>query len=300
MTTQDDGIHVSAGRGEVPGPAAGESGASSMTTQDYGIHLGFSGLPREVIERLTEFDNPRREWRRLFSELLGTFFLVMVAAGGGMMNQAFPGQIGRAAAVIAPGLMVMAMIMFMGKVSGAHFNPAVSLGFALRGDFPWSRVPAYLVSQITGAISAAAFLQWVLNVSATFGSNYPAHSASTGAAFAMEAVLTMGLLSVILGTASGAQNIGIIGALGVGAYIALAGLWASPLSGASMNPFRTLGPDVIANNYSAYWVYLAGPLVGMLLAVGAAFVLRGSGGGRSGSLAAQGSLGTEFAYPDKP
>jgi aquaporin Z len=95
-------------------------------------------------------------------------------------------------------------------------------------------------------------------------------------------VLTLGLVSVILGTASGAQNIGIIGAIGVGAYIALAGLWGSPISGASMNPARTFGPNLVATDFTSYWVYVAGPLVGAVLAVGAAWVLRGAGGGRAG------------------
>ena len=263
------------------------------------MHLGLGAISKEVVQRVTDFNDPRQEWRRVFSELLGTFFLVLVAAGGGMMGAAFDGAIGRAAAVVAPGMMVMAMILFMGKVSGAHFNPAVSLAFALRGDFPWRRVPAYLVAQIAGAVAAAALLQAILGVSASAGSNYPAAATTPGAAFLMELILTFGLLSVILGTASGAQNIGIIGALGVGSYIALAGLWASPLSGASMNPFRTLGPDIVANDYGDYWVYLAGPLAGALLAVGAAFLLRGYGGGRSGSLAAQGALYADIRRPDK-
>jgi aquaporin Z len=115
----------------------------------------------------------------------------------------------------------------------------------------------------------------------------------------MEVILTFGLVSVILGTASGAQNIGIIGALGVGGYIALAGLWASPLSGASMNPFRSLAPDLVASNFTAYWVYLAGPLLGAALAVGAAYILRGRGGGLSGSQAAQGALFTKPKSPEK-
>src|SRR5258706_15050717 len=106
----------------------------------------------------------------------------------------------------------------------------------------------------------------------------------------MEALLTMGLVSVILGTASGAQNIGIFGALGVGSYIILAGLWGSPISGASMNPARTFGPDLVGGNFTDYWVYVVGPLVGAGLAVVAAFALRGSGGRPAGSGAAQGEL----------
>ena len=134
-------------------------------------------------------------------------------------------------------------------------------------------------------------------MSAKYGSNYPAHGYSDMAAFWMELILTMILVSVILGTASGAQNVGIIGAFGVGAYIALAGLWASPISGASMNPARTFGPDLVSTTFTGYWVYVAGPIVGATLSVGLAFVLRGKGGSRAGSTAAQGALFTEPALP---
>jgi len=248
------------------------------------------------------FNNPhwKLQGRRLFSELLGTFFLVLVAAGAGMMGQAFPGTISRTAAVVAPGLMVIAIILFMGKVSGAHLNPAVSVGFALRGDFPWRRVPSYIVIQLVGATLAALFLQSVIHVSATFGSNYVAAGYSAIDGFLMEAVLTLGLVSVVLGTASGAQNVGAISALGVGGYIALAGLWGGPISGASMNPARTFGPDLVGGDFTNYLVYVAGPLVGVIVAVGVAFVLRGHGGGRSGSEAAQGTMDTEFKRPDQP
>jgi aquaporin Z len=254
-------------------------------------------IDQPALERIQNFQDPRQEWRRLFSEFLGTFFLVLVAAGAGMMNQAFPGTIGRVASVTAPGLMVLAIILFMGKVSGAHLNPVVSIAFALRRDFPWRRVPGYIVVQLAGAAAAARFLQWVINVSATFGSNYPAPGYSNGDAFLMETVLTLGLVSVILGTASGAQNIGIFGALGVGAYIALAGLWGSPISGASMNPGRTFGPDLVGADWTAYGVYIAGPLLGAVLAVGVAYILRGPGGGKAGSAAAQGAIDTEVQLP---
>jgi aquaporin Z len=248
---------------------------------------------RNLIDRVTDFKDPRQEWRRLFSELLGTFFLVLAAAGGGMMSHAFPGVISRGAAVVAPALTVMAIILFMGKISGAHLNPAVSIAFALRDDFPWRRVPGYIITQLVGATLAALFLHAVINVSATYGSNYPARGYSGMAAFWMELILTVGLVSVILGTASGAQNIGIIGAFGVGGYIALAGLWGSPISGASMNPARTFGPDLASTTFTSYWVYVAGPIAGAVLAVGIAFVLRGRGGGKSAVGAAQGDLFTE-------
>jgi len=256
-----------------------------------------ASIQAEFVQMVEDFNDKSQEWRRLFSELLGTFFLVLVAAGGGMMGQAFPDTVSRTAAVTAPALMVLGVILFMGKVSGAHLNPAVSIAFALRADFPWARVPGYIVVQLVGATLAAWFLQAVIGVSASYGSNVPAPGYSNFLAFVMETVLTFGLVSVILGTASGAQNLGVIGALGVGGYIALAGLWGSPISGASMNPARTFGPTLVGMDFGAYWVYVAGPIAGAVIAVGAAFVLRGPGGGRSGSAAAQGALFTEVARP---
>ena len=278
---------------------------SSETVQPGtdGQYGEFEELAQHAANRLLfvfqNFQDPSQEWRRLFSEFLGTFFLVLVAAGGGVMGQAFPNTISRTAAVVAPGLMVLAIILFMGKISGAHLNPAVSIAFALRRDFPWRRVPGYIVVQLIGACLAAWFVQAVINVSASYGSNYPAHSYSSLDAFWMETILTLGLVSVILGTASGAQNLGVFGALGVGGYIALAGLWGSPISGASMNPARTFGPDLISADFTAYWVYVAGPLLGAVLAVGFAYVLRGRGGGVAGSGAAQGGLFTQARHPEQ-
>jgi aquaporin Z len=263
------------------------------------------GAAKELVESETaplvrpmgDFHDPSQEWRRLFSELFGTFLLVLVAAGGPMLGQVFPDMVGTAAAVAAPGLMVLAIILFMGEVSGAHLNPAVTIAFSLRGDFPWRRVPGYIVVQLAGATLAAWFLQAVVQVSATHGGNHPAAGYSAGDAFAMEVVLTLGLVSVILGTASGAQNLGGIAAIGVGAYIALAGLWGNPISGASMNPARSFGPAAVGADFSSYWVYVAGPLVGAALAVGIAFVLRGRGGSRSASTAAQGELSPNAERP---
>lgn len=256
-------------------------------------------IEAETERRITDFNDPRQEWRRVVSEVVGTFFLVLVAAGAPMVGHKYPGTVGLAMAVVAPGLMVMGVIMFMGKVSGAHLNPAVTLSFSLRGDFPWSRVPGYIVAQLVGACLAALVLTSLVGVSATFGGSYPGAETSAGAAFATEAILTFGLVSVILGTSSGAQNIGIIAAVGVAGYISLAGLWAAPLSGASMNPARTFGPNLVGGDLGPYWVYVAGPLLGGLVAVGFAYVLRGPGGGRAGALAAQGVLAPEVPHPGK-
>src|SRR5690348_15387741 len=237
-----------------------------------------------------EFADPRLAYRRLFSELLGSFLLVLAAAGGGLLHA--KGEISLAAAVVAPGLTVLAIILFMGAVSGAHLNPVVSLAFALRGDFPWRRVTLYVLTQLLGAALACLFLLSIFGNVKHLGATLPGPQYHAWQAFLMEIALTGGLVSVILGTASAAQNVGTIGALGVGGYIALAGLWAAPVSGTSMNPARSFGPALVAGDWTAYWVYVVGPLVGALIAVGCAVVLRGGGGGDPTAwVAASGTLG---------
>src|SRR6266513_4765970 len=238
------------------------------------------------------FDDPALEWRRLFSEILGTFLLVLVGAGGSVVNAVSNGQISRAAAVTAPGLMVLAIILFMGAISGAHLNPAVSIAFATRGNFPWLRVPGYTIAQLIGSTLAVLLLRATFGTVGMLGATEPGPGISDWQAVLVEFVLTAGLVSTILGTASKAQNLGPISAFGVGAYIILAGLWSSPISGASMNPARSFGPDLVLWNFSNYWVYVVGPIVGALLAVGIAYILRGHG---SGIQAAQGRLGEILA-----
>jgi aquaporin Z len=244
-----------------------------------------------------QFADPRLEWRRLFSELLGTFMLVLVAAGGGILHS--KGQISLAAAVVAPGLMVMAIILFMGAVSGAHLNPVVSLAFALRRDFPWRRLLGYVLVQLAGAALACLFLDAVFGDVHHLGATLPGPGYVDWQALLMEIVLTMALVSVILGTASAAQNVGAIAALGVGGYIALAGLWSAPVSGASMNPARSFGPALVSGDFSGYWVYVLGPLAGGLIAVGCAYILRGGPGDPVAYLAASGKLGVEAKDPSR-
>jgi aquaporin Z len=252
------------------------------------------GTPNSMLHEFDFWDD-RYEGRRLFSEVLGTFFLVLVAVGGGMVNARFGGSaVPYGALVVAPALMVAAVILFMGAVSGAHLNPAVSIAFALRGDFPWRRVPAYVVAQLVGAVLATLLLSALIGKQGSAGLTLPGHGISTSTAMLWEIVLTTGLVSTILGVSSGAQQLGPIAAIGVGSYIALAGLWGSPVSGASMNPARSLGPALVLGNWTSWWAYLVGPIVGAVLAVGIAFVLRGAGGGRSGRDAAQGTLGKNW------
>src|SRR3954464_591098 len=237
-----------------------------------------------------EFDDPAYEWRRLFSELLGTFLLVLAGAGGAVVNAKSNGAISRTAAVTAPALTVMGIILYMGAISGAHLNPAVTLGFAARGDFPWRRVPGYIVVQLIGSTLACLVLWAVLGKLGDLGATVPGQGVDDWQAMVFELILTAGLLSTILGTASKAQNVGAFSAIAVGGYIALAGLWSSPISGASMNPARSFGPDLAIGDFSTYWVYVVGPLLGAAVAVGIAWILRGPGGDAGGAAAAQGTL----------
>jgi aquaporin Z len=241
---------------------------------------------------IRDFTNLSYEWRRWIAEFIGTFFLVLVAAGAGVVNAVSGGAIGREASVVAPALMVMALIFATGAVSGAHLNPVVTIAFSLRREFPWRRVPIYIVAQVAGSILACLFLWALLGKHGQLGATEPGPHISDLQAMFMEAVLTFGLVTTILGTASGAQNVGPLSALAVAGYIALAGLWSSPISGASMNPARSLGPDVVIWNLDHYWVYLVGPTLGMLVAVGLAYVLRGRGADTAATRAAQGGLGT--------
>lgn len=245
----------------------------------------------ELLERQPvwgqDFTDLHHEWRRLFAEALGTFFLVLVAAGAAVL-EAKTSTIGRAASVAAPGLLVMAVILSMGAVSGAHLNPVVSVAFALRRDFQWRRVPGYVVAQLAGGILACLFLRALFGTAGHLGATRPGPGFTSTQAFLMETVLTLGLVSTILGTASTAQNVGPLAALGVGGYIVLAGLWASPVSGASMNPARSMAPDLVRGHLGGLWPYLLGPLLGALLAVAAAHVLRGPGGDPAALKAAQG------------
>jgi aquaporin Z len=228
------------------------------------------------------------EWRRLFSETWGTFLLVVVAAGAGVVGALSGGAITLSMKVAAPGMMVMAIIYFMGAVGGAHLNPAVTLAFAVRRNFPWNRVPGYIAAQFVGGIAAACFLWAMFGTVGLLGATTPGVGISDFKALIMEVLLTAGLVSTILGTASGARNIGSNGALAVGGYIVLGGLWAAPISGASMNPVRSFAPDLLRGDMSTTWIYVAGPFIGAMIAVGFEWILKGKPTA-AGASAAQGS-----------
>jgi len=239
-----------------------------------------------------DFLDPAHEWRRIFAETWGTFLLVLVAAGGGVVAAKSGGTVTLGMEVVAPGLMVMAIIYFMGTVSGAHLNPAVTLAFAVRRNFPWRRVPGYVLAQMLGGVAAAEFLHAMFGTVGALGATLPGSDISNGTALAMEVVLTAGLVNTILGTASGARNIGTNGAIAVGGYIVLAGLWAAPISGASMNPVRSLAPDLVRGDLGTAWIYVVGPVLGALIGVAFEWILKGKPT-TAGTLAAQGFIGVD-------
>jgi aquaporin Z len=202
---------------------------------------------------------------RLGAEAIGTFALTFVAAGGDAMANLSAGDVTPVARAVAPGLLVMAFIYAIGDRSGAHFNPVVTLAFTLRRVFPPGWVPGYWLAQLAGAALAAALLRLLFPDSAAAGVSQPNIAPET--ALVLEIVLTAILVTVILGTADRYQLFGPNAAIAVGATIALCGLIALPIEGASMNPARSFGPALISGQLNDLWVYVLGPIVGAAIAV---------------------------------
>src|SRR6202034_268444 len=231
---------------------------------------------RYLIDFEADTLRSRPLWVRMIIEFLGTFMLVTVAAGAGVIDHYAGGDpVSRAAAVIAPGALVMALIYAWGPLSGLHINPAVTLAFLARRVFPMGWVIPYWAAQFAGAITAALLLQALFgHVSA--GGTYPiARPGGDWRAFVMEILLTTTLVSVILNTATGHRSIGHNAAIAVGATVALLGLFASPISGASMNPARTLGPDIVGWNFTRWWGDGLGDIIRAAIAVIIITLVRG-------------------------
>lgn len=224
----------------------------------------------------TDPRNLRQWWRRLCAELLGTFLLTLVAAGADVIGATTGHPADSLARYVAPALLVMAMIYTIGNVSGAHLNPVVTLAFSLRRDFPWGRVLGYWGAQMAGSLLAALFLLVVFGDAAHLGATMPNPRTGDGAALVTEIVLTALLVTVVLGTAHNQRLVGHNAAFAVAGTIALAGLFAGPVSGASLNPARSFGPALLGGALGSYWIYLVGPFTGALLAAGMAWILRGS------------------------
>lgn len=202
------------------------------------------------------------QWRRASAEMVGTYALVTAGCGAIMVNAetAVLGHIGVAATF---GLIVMVMIAATGHISGAHFNPAVTVAFAITRHFPWRDVPFYVGGQVSGALLAALTLRLVIGDVANVGMTLP--TGSVGQSFGMEILLTAVLMFVIIAVATDTRAVGETAALAIGATVALDALWGGPVSGASMNPARSIGPALVAGIWTHQWVYILAPLIGAVL-----------------------------------
>ncbi len=215
--------------------------------------------------------------RCFLSEFIGAFLLTFVAIVPIVVSN-LGGNLSHLDKVAPPGMVVMVLIYCLGNVSGAHFNPAVTFAFALRRAFPWSHVLFYWCAQMTGAIAAAFFVKCMFSQVQDLGASKPVLTNST-VAFQMEAMLTMILVFVILGTAKEHRIVGRNAALAVGATIALCGMIGSPVSGASMNPARSLGPAIVSGHLEDVWIYIAGPMLGALVSVLLTTIIHGRSDG---------------------
>jgi MIP family channel proteins len=210
--------------------------------------------------------------RALTAELIGTFALVFAGAGA-IMVDAKTGSLGHVGVAISFGLVITVMIYALGHISGAHFNPGVSLAFALSRHFPWSRLAAYWVAQAAGALLAAAILRGSLGNIAHVGGTLP--SGSQGQSFLWEVVLSFFLMLVIMAVATDTRAVGEAAAIAIGATVGLDAMFGGPVSGASMNPARSLGPALVSGDLHALWIYLTAPFVGAALGALAYQFLRG-------------------------
>lgn len=215
--------------------------------------------------------------RSLGAEAIGTFALVYVGCGA-IMVDADSGELGSVGVALAFGLVIMVMVYAVGHISGAHLNPAVTLAFALRRHFPRGRVPVYWAAQIGGATAAAIALRVSLGDVADVGATTP--SGSDAQAFFSEAVLTAFLLFVIMAVATDTRAVGEAAAIAIGGTIAIASLVAGPISGASLNPARSLGPAIASGATISLWIYLLAPLVGGAVGAVAYELVRGEDAGR--------------------
>jgi len=203
--------------------------------------------------------------QKLLAEALGTFTLVFAGTGAIVINEASGGAITHPGIALTFGLVVLAMIHTFGDVSGAHLNPAVTAAFAAAGRFPWRAVPGYLGAQMTGALAASGLLRFLFPQAATLGATLPAGPPMQS--WVLELVLTAILMLTILSVSTGGKEKGITAGIAIGSVIALEALFAGPISGASMNPARSLAPALISGTLEHLWIYLTAPALGALLAI---------------------------------
>jgi MIP family channel proteins len=200
--------------------------------------------------------------RTLLAEAIGTFGLVFAGCGAIVIN-AETGAIGHIGIAITFGLIIMTMIYAVGHISGAHFNPVVTLAFAVTRHLPWPRAVGYWAAQLIGAIAAAALLRGLFGNTARLGTTLPA--GSDRQSLLLEGVLTFFLMFVIISVATDVLAVGQAAAIAIGGTVGLEAMFAGPISGASMNPARSLGPALVSGTWDSQWIYVVGPLVGAVL-----------------------------------
>lgn len=201
---------------------------------------------------------------KYISEFLGTFGLVFAGTGAIVINQVSNGAITHVGIALTFGLIVLAMIYTFGDVSGAHLNPAVTVGFCVARRFPAGQVMPYILSQCAGALSASGLLRYLFRENETLGGTLPAGPPMQS--FILEVVLTFLLMLVILSVSTGAKEKGLTAGIAIGAVIALEAMFAGPICGASMNPARSLSPAVVSANLQHLWIYLTAPTLGAIIA----------------------------------
>lgn len=202
---------------------------------------------------------------KYIAEFVGTFALVFCGTGAIIINEVSQGTVTHVGIALTFGLIVMAMIYTYGEVSGAHINPAVTLGFYTAGRLALKEVPYYIISQVLGAVLASLTLSWLFADSHYLGATLPAGSWQQ--TFFLEIILTFFLMLVIINVATGSKEQGLMAGIAIGATVALEAMFAGPISGASMNPARSLGPAVVSGNLQFLWIYLVAPGLGSIMSV---------------------------------
>ncbi len=201
------------------------------------------------------------------AEALGTFSLVFAGTGAAVANDVANGAVTHVGIALTFGLIVLAMIYAIGDISGAHINPAVTIAFCVAKRFESRHVAPYIIAQFLGAIAASFLLVWLFPESKTYGATVPIAGLSSLKAFVIEVILTWLLMFVVLGVSTGSKEKGLLAGIAVGATVALEALFAGPLTGASMNPARSLGPALATGELATLWIYLVGTTLGAILAV---------------------------------
>ena len=203
--------------------------------------------------------------KRFISEIIGTFALVFCGTGAMVINDFTGGTVTHVGIAITFGLIVMGMIYAFGDISGAHMNPAVTIGFAYAKKFPWKEVPAYVLAQLIGAFLASGILLYLFPESQTLGATVPGLSALK--VFIFEIILSFFLMVVIINVSTGSKEIGVVAGIAIGSVVLLEAMFAGPITGASMNPARSIAPAVVSGNIADLWIYIFAPIIGCVLAV---------------------------------